>query len=183
MCWFSNRSLLGMVLLVLMTGCISPDESATFETNLISMPAVVDSVFNGRLDSVMGVTKTITVNEMEPETKTLEHYNIKNDLSILADYNVATPRWAEFIDVNSKDSAGYHLLTYTTKNEKAPIRFVKIIKEGSDVKSIEIRSGRHNLISDQEHKIKWDLGGRYSIQKTSQLLIRKPSVFRSVVSY
>lgn len=173
-----------MFFLLILTGCISPDESVTFETDLISMPSVIDSVFGGgALDSVVDVTKTITVNKLEPEKKDLDQYNIMEDLEVLTDYNVATPRWAEFIDVHSRDSAGLHLITYTTENKKAPVRFIKIIKKHHDIKSIEILSATHNLISDQEIKITWNLESQYSIQKTSQLLIRKPSVFRSVVSY
>lgn len=184
MCWFIDRFRLGFFFLVLVTGCISPDESINFETNLISMPAVVDSVFSGGvLDSLLDVTKTIVVNKLEPESKQLDQYNIKEDLSVLTDYNVATPRWADFMEVHSRDSAGLHLITYTSANNKAPVRYIKISKKDNDVKSIEILSARHNLISDQEIKIIWNLESQYSIQKTSQLLIRKPTVFRSIVSY
>lgn len=184
MCWFIDHYRFGVIFLVLLTGCVSPDDSITFETNLIGMSGVVDSVFGGGvLDSVLDVSKTIAVNELEPETKQLDQYNIKEDLSVLTDYNVATPRWASFMDVHSRDSAGLHLITYTSENKKAPVRFIKIIKKDNDIKSIEIFSARKNLISDQEIKIKWNLESQYSIQKTSQLLIRKPTVFRSVVSY
>lgn len=110
-------------------------------------------------------------------------YNIKDDLDILNKYNVATPRWADFFETHKRDSAGYQLITYTTENKRAPVRMIKIVKENSETQSIQVVSHKKNLISEQEMRIIWDLRKGFSIQNTSQLLIRKPSEFRMEISY
>ncbi|MBY5959988.1 hypothetical protein KUV50_17690 [Membranicola marinus] len=183
MFWYNSSRWFGGFLMLLVFGCVEPEDVTTFDTDLISLPAVVDSVFNNGMDSLLNVTKTITVNDHPPESKKLVNYNIKEDLRILIDYNVATPRWADFMEVQRTDSAGLQLIRYTTDNKKAPVRNIRVVKKGNDIIAVKIRSNKKNLISEQAHTIVWNLGKSYSIQKTSKLLIRKPSIFRSVVSY
>lgn len=167
-----------------LSSCMSPDKMADFETDLISMNTFVDSIFGiGGADSLRLVTKTIRVNQGEAETRTIDNYNIKNDLDKLKAYDVATPRWADFIDTESRDSAGYTLTTYTTANERAPIRSVRFVRKNNKIESMAILSQKKTLISSQEMKINWSPDSGYSFENASQLLFRKPSVFRMDVSY
>src|SRR5680860_1608699 len=107
MYWSNNLRCLLFLFLLSLSGCISPEEAANFDTDLISLEGVVDSVFGaGEADSLRHVSKTIWVNQGEPETKDLDNYNIKKDLDQLKNYDVATPRWADFIVTSARDSAG-----------------------------------------------------------------------------
>lgn len=184
MYWSSNLKYLQLLLAFGLFSCMSPEKDAGFETDLISLNTLVDSIFSAEGgDSLRSVTKTIWVNRGEGETKALDNYNVKNDLDKLKVYNIATPRWADFVEVSSRDSAGFTLTTYTMANERAPVRSIRFVKKDSQIESVMILSLKKTLISSQEMKINWGLGSGYSFENTSQLLFRNPSVFRMKVAY
>lgn len=164
--------------------CMSPEKNVGFETELISLNTLVDSIFNAEgTDSLRAVTKTIWVNRGEGETRELDNYNIKNDLDKLKAYNIATPRWADFAEVSSRDSAGFILTTYTMVNERAPVRSIQFLKKEAKIESVRILSLKKTLISSQEMKINWGLDSGYTFENTSKLLFRNPRVFRMEVAY
>lgn len=159
-------------------------DKAGFETDLISLTTVVDSVFDsGVQDSLRNVKKTIRVNKGDPETKNLSGYNIKNDLNKLKDFDVATPRWADFMQTTTRDSAGVTLIRYSTENDRAPVRFINIARTEDKILSVDVHSQKETLVSDQSMRIQWEIGSGYTIERTSQLLFRKPSVFHMDVRY
>ena len=82
--------------------CQNSESSHEFQTDLISTSRFVDSFFMDN-DSIRSVIKTLTVNEGIPEIREIEGYNIYEDLKMVKDFDVATPRWADFFEVTKRD--------------------------------------------------------------------------------
>lgn len=170
---------------MLLNSCVTSDEEAGFQTDLVSVRQVLDSVFQeGNADSIRTVTKTITVNQKSPETRKLESYNILDDLRMLRDYDIATPRWAEFYQVTRDgESRQTSKITYTTENEKAPVRKMVIEKTGKEIKRIYLVGEKTNMISRQIIEIDWRPAEGYSIDSRSALLFQKSRGFEMEVEY
>lgn len=166
------------------TGCIDQEEAAHFETNLISLDKIVDSVFmTSSQDSVVSVTKTIQVNSRESETRQFQDYNIRNDLETLKEFDVATPRWADLVQTSVKDSAGLRLITYTIDNTRAPVQKISFVKDGNQLQSLKVYSQKKSMVSQQKTTVHWVLGENYTFQNESKLIFRKQSTFAMNVTY
>src|SRR5690606_41408360 len=126
------------------------EEAAHFETNLISLDKLVDSVFMAsRQHSVVSVTKTIQVNSLESETRQLQEYNIRNDLETLKEFDVATPRWADLVQNSVKDSAGLRLITYTIDNTKAPVQNISLVKNDNRLQRCKVSTHKKSMVYKQ----------------------------------
>lgn len=167
-----------------LTSCLEPNKVTHFESDLISLSKVVDSFFlDGIQDSVVAVTKSIQVNTNQSETKQLQNYNIQNDLEILKEFDVATPRWAGFVQTNTKDSAGLELITYTMDNTRAPVQRISFVKNGDQLESLRVYGHKKSMVSEQKITINWILGNNYTLKNESHLIFRKQSTFTMNVSY
>lgn len=185
MSWWSNAVGLGILGCMLLNSCITSDDEIGFQTDLVSVGQVLDSLFReGNADSIRTVTKTITVNQKNPETRKLEHYNILDDLRMLQDYDIATPRWAESYRVTrNEEGEQTSKVTYTTENEKAPVRKMVIEKTGKEIKRVYLIGEKRNMISRQITEIDWRPTEGYSIDSRSTLLLQKSRGFEMEVEY
>lgn len=183
MYWSGDSIFLHILLALCLTGC-APEKSVEFETDLVSTTSILDSIFIQKgEDSLRAVQKTITVNGVRPETQQIRQYNIKNDLDILKSYDLATARWADFVETDERDSAGLTLVTYTTTNDKAPVKKMHLVKYGHQIQSIQIHSLKKSIISEQTVDINWKLNQGYTLKNISKLLFRKPGYFKLEVHY
>lgn len=185
MSWWSSAVGLGFIGCMLLNSCITSDDEIEFQTDLVSVGQVLDSLFHeGNADSIRTVAKTIIVNQKSPETRNLENYNILDDLRMLRDYDIATPRWAEFYQVTEEEEGRQtSKMTYTTENEKAPVRKMVIEKAGKDIKRIYLIGEKRNMISRQVTEIDWRPAEGYSIDSRSALLFQKSRGFEMEVEY
>lgn len=164
-------------------GCIDPSTSTGFDTPLISLNQVLDSCFAHGLDSVQTVTKTLIFSNEDPETRTLTKYNIHNDLDIIRKYDVATPRWADFVETTQRDSAGLMVIDYAMTNNRAPVRSMRFIKKGDQITDVKIHSRKKSVISSQDLRVEWTLNEGYTLTNESKLIFRKPTKFTMKVNY
>lgn len=164
-------------------GCLQSNEKSEFETDLISIGYILDSCFSHDFDSIRTVTKTIEFTNEPPETRKLEAYNIHKDLELIRKYDIATPRWAEFVTTTRKDSAGLTLIDYHISNNRAPVRSISIVKMGDLIQSLDIFNEKNSVVSQQNLRINWVLKSGYSIANESKLFFRKPSKFKMKVEY
>lgn len=172
------------VLIISLIGCMNPDKSVDFETDLISLSSVVDSVFLlEESDSIHHVVKTIEVTGNSSETKEIPEYNILKDLELLKEFDIATPRWADFVHTSVRDSSGYTFIQYTIKNKQAPVNKITFVRHGDLIKSLRILSQKKSPVSQQKISFHWELGNRYTIRNESKLIFRKPSTFTMKVEY
>ncbi len=184
--WGSKYSFTGLYLVLVGTmvgGCIDASTSEGFETPLISLNQVLDSCFAHGLDSVQTVTKTLIFSDEDPETKTLTKYNIHNDLDIIRKYDVATPRWADFVETTQRDSAGLMVIDYAMTNNRAPVRSMRFIKKGDQITDVKIHSRKNSVISSQDLRVEWTLNEGYTLTNESKLIFRKPTKFTMKVNY
>lgn len=184
--WGSKYSFTGLYLVLVGTmvgGCIDASTSEGFETPLISLNQVLDSCFAHGLDSVQTVTKTLIFSNEDPETKTLTKYNIHNDLDIIRKYDVATPRWADFVETTQRDSAGLMVIDYAMTNNRAPVRSMRFIKKGDQITDVKIHSRKNSVISSQDLRVEWTLNEGYTLTNESKLIFRKPTKFTMKVNY
>lgn len=184
--WGSKYSFTGLYLVLVGTmvgGCIDASTSEGFETPLISLNQVLDSCFAHGLDSVQTVTKTLIFSNEDPETKTLTKYNIHNDLDIIRKYDVATPRWADFVETTQRDSAGLMVIDYAMTNNRAPVRSMRFLKKGDQITAVKIHSRKNSVISSQDLRVEWTLNEGYTLTNESKLIFRKPTKFTMKVNY
>lgn len=184
--WGSKYSFTGLYLVLVGTmvgGCIDASTSEGFETPLISLNQVLDSCFAHGLDSVQTVTKTLIFSDEDPETKTLTKYNIHNDLDIIRKYDVATPRWADFVETTQRDSAGLMVIDYAMTNNRAPVRSMRFLKKGDQITAVKIHSRKNSVISSQDLRVEWTLNEGYTLTNESKLIFRKPTKFTMKVNY
>jgi len=184
--WGSKYSFTGLYLVLVGTmvgGCIDASTSEGFETPLISLNQVLDSCFAHGLDSVQTVTKTLIFSDEDPETKTLTKYNIHNDLDIIRKYDVATPRWADFVETTQRDSAGLMVIDYAMTNNRAPVQSMRFIKKGDQITDVKIHSRKNSVISSQDLRVEWTLNEGYTLTNESKLIFRKPTKFTMKVNY
>lgn len=184
--WGSKYSFTGLYLVLVGTmvgGCIDTSTSEGFETPLISLNQVLDSCFAHGLDSVQTVTKTLIFSDENPETRTLTKYNIHNDLDIIRKYDVATPRWADFVETTQRDSAGLMVIDYAMTNNRAPVRSMRFIKKGDQITDVKIHSRKNSVISSQDLRVEWTLNEGYTLTNESKLIFRKPTKFTMKVNY
>lgn len=170
-------------LVLMFTSCIDPEEAAEFETDLISVSHLLDSVFQHELDSVQTITKTVLLSDQKSETQQLEDYNVLNDLEIMKKYDIATPRWADFVETSQRDSAGMTLIHYTIQNKRAPVRTMSFIKNGDRVEHLKIYSRKKSVVSQQNLWVEWTPKSGYTLTNESKLIFRKPSKFTMKVIY
>lgn len=170
--------------LVLMLGsCVDPEEAVEFETNLISVSHLLDSVFQHQLDSTQTVTKTLKLSNQKTETQELENYNILTDLEIMRKYDVATPRWADFVETTRRDSAGLTLIQYNVENKRAPVRTMSFLKKGDTIQNLKIFSRKKSVVSHQNLWLDWTPESGYTLINESKLIFRQPSKFSMKVNY
>src|SRR5690554_3649852 len=184
--WGSKYSFTGLYLVLVGTmvgGCIDASTSEGFETSLISLNQVLDSCFTHGLDSVQTVTKTLIFSNEDPETRTLTKYNIHNDLDIIRKYDVATPRWADFVETTQRDSAGLMVIDYAMTNNRAPVQSMRFIKKGDQITDVKIHSRKKSVISSQDLRVEWTLNEGYTLTNESKLIFRKPTKFTMKVNY
>lgn len=192
MYWYDKLNLAGRLsrsgfylgfLVLMCTSCIDPEEAAEFETNLISVGQLLDSVFQHQLDSTQAVTKTLKLSSQKTETQELESYNILNDLEIIRKYDVATPRWADFVETTRRDSAGLTLIQYNVENKRAPVRTMSFLKKGETIQNLKIFSRKKSVVSHQNIWLDWTPESGYTLINESKLIFRKPSKFTMKVTY
>lgn len=183
MCWW-NRCKTGLwaALIFMILSCQNSESSHEFQTDLISTSRFVDSFFLEH-DSIRSVVKTLTVNEGVPETKEIAGYNIYEDLKMVKDFDVATPRWADFFEITKTEIGGVEKLEYNTLNEKAPAGNLVFLLDGDSIRSISIRSRKGTMISEQNTDIDWTPGEGYVLRSQSKLLFQKPRIFEMEVRY
>lgn len=170
-------------LVLMLSSCVDPEEAVEFETNLISVSHLLDSVFQHELDSVQNITKTVLLSDQKTETQQLEDYNVLNDLEIMKKYDIATPRWADFVETSRRDSAGLTLIDYTMQNKRAPVRTMSIIKNGNHVEHLKIYSRKKSVVSQQNLWMEWTPKSGYTLTNESKLIFRRPSKFTMKVAY
>jgi len=162
--------------------CQDSEKNHEFDTELISITRFVDSFFLEN-DSIRSVTKTLIVNEGTPEIKTIEDYNIYEDLKMLKEFDVATPRWADFFEIKKTDGAGLEKVEYTTENKKAPASHLIFFRNNDTIQSVKIKSRKGTMISKQNTDIDWTPGEGYILRNHSKLLFQKPRTFQMEVRY
>lgn len=183
MCWWNKcRRGLCAGLIFITLSCQNSESNHEFQTDLISTSRFVDSFFMDN-DSIRSVIKTLTVNEGIPEMREIEGYNIYEDLKMVKDFDVATPRWADFFEVMKTESGGVEKLEYNTQNEKAPAGNLIFLRDDDTIKSISIRSRKGTMISEQNTDIDWTPGEGYVLRSQSKLLFQKPRIFEMEVRY
>lgn len=184
MFWLNKQEWVwSMVLSLLIISCNETAEIPGSNPGMISVSQLVDSVFSQN-DSIHAVVKTLTVNEMQPESKNLEKYNVYDDLRVLKDYDVSVPRWADFFEIEQTvDSSGIEKIEYKTTHEKAPAQEVVVFREKDVIRSVQIRSHRSTLISAQKVDLDWMIGEGYRLRNESKLLFQKPRIFQMDVEY
>lgn len=188
MYWLKINLFIFFIGFILTQGCNPGTESIRTvkpEETFSLSKAVVDIFEAGIEDSIQSsVTKTIMVNETNPEKKQLSDYNIKSDLADINDFDFSSLRWFEGYDLVTTDSSGFEIHTYSTENTKAPADKVKIIY-GADgeVVEINIQEEKKSLVSRQNFAINWKVESGYSIYKKSYLLFKDPATFEMKLDY
>ncbi len=177
-------TLLAILLMMGVTGCMNPEKSAHFETDLISLNHLLDSVIaESGNDTLRDVSKTIQVSGNEPETRHISNHNILDDLNKLREYEIATPRWADFVKTTRRDSAGFELIRYTLTNKRAPVQHIVIAKKDGNVENLQVHSRKKSAVSEQQVEIDWNPGRGYVFSTESKLLFRQPNTFTMTVTF
>ncbi|GAA5221343.1 hypothetical protein GCM10025777_19730 [Membranihabitans marinus] len=169
-----------------MVSCIPDNDEVVIQSGEFSVGLWMDSIFNNNIiDSVQSeVTKTIVVNDLDPETKSIKDYHILTDLKQIKEMDFSSVRWVDSYDKTSRDSGQYRIVEYITDNTKAPATYFKAEYDSlGQLQTIFIKKNKQSIVSDQSSTIRWQKNSGYTVLNQSKFLFQSPALFKMEVVY
>lgn len=110
------------------------------------------------------ISKTVVLNGSQEEKK-LQIADWSKELSIFIDADINKPAWKGEFTHTVTDS----LESYTTKNEKIPVRKVDLHRSGSTIDEISIILHTNNSLYDSADTLVYKPGKLYQINKSQKI--------------
>lgn len=175
-----------MLVGVLVFSCLPEQDEVVLQSAEFSVGNWMDSIFdNSIVDSVQTeITKVISVNDLDPETKTFSNYHILTDLKQIKEMDFSSVRWVDSYTKTSRDSGQYKIVEYITENTKAPTTYFRADYDSlGQLQTILLKKDKHSIVSDQTSIIRWQKNHGYTMLNQSKFLFQSPSRFKMEVTY
>jgi hypothetical protein len=161
------------LIFLLASGCSNPEQAAVTQTNYFQLKPY----FLNEAKRLQGlnpeIKKTVSVNG-ESETKRLKIASWEKEFSSFIDADINKRAWnGEF-----QKQVTEGMETYTSSNEKVPVKSVTIRKEKDKITGIVVLVTNKNYLYTSNDTLYYYPGKRYGVTKTQQIKLLDEKKYR-----
>lgn len=153
-----------LLVLTMASACSNPEKAAVTETNYFRLKSYFLKEAERLQHLNPEIQKTVAVNG-KSEAKKLKIASWEKEFSSFIDADINKPAWNGEFQKQVNDSTE----TYTSNNEKVPVKSVTILRKADKITGIVILVTNRNYLYTSTDTLSYYPGKRYGVNKTQQI--------------